>query len=329
MKFILKLSVFTIIVLSLIQFPQADSERDKHQGVILSPSLNAIDVNRNEKKEIKIYIRNNEKVPVKVEYKIQDIKYIYEPDQKIQVFNTESSELQKLVTLKTDIKDLEIKPWSSVKLTFEVNVPADEPTKGYYGIIVFNFIPQGEGSQALKMHSQIASTVHIRVLGADSNYNLNLIFNSVQSFSFIPKFDFYTEILNKSDSHFHPIGYIEIFDPEGTRQTKVFRVNPNFDTLMPGQKIKQNDTWNEKINAPENYPLIGKYKATLTVIAEENQQELGKKTIEIFVLPYHYLIYGFIVILVFTGIYFVRARKIKINLDDIINKILNKLTRKK
>jgi hypothetical protein len=287
-------------------------------GITIWPTLHVIDIKCGEKSEIKTYVQNNTEEETIVEVKYKNLKY----SENVQGEEYLDESLYPASWLKSISPSLfTLEKGETKEFITEIAPPQDAQIKGYYPVIVFRFFSDSSAQNGLTASGQIASIVYLSLTdqsGKNPRKEITLRSFEVQpTFSLNPytTFKFSLELENTGDIHLRPRGFIEIFDPAGTRQSNSPKINDTLIYLLPNQKFSENLNWKDNTITPL-FPPIGKYRAVLHITTVEDRNLNLEKEVEFFVLPPHYIIAaGLIIVCLFLIVYFgiKLAKKLKIN----------------
>ncbi|MBD3363152.1 hypothetical protein GF362_05510 [Candidatus Dojkabacteria bacterium] len=306
-----KLFVILISILSIVSlFTPRLVRAQKESGISVSPSffdLPLAEPGNNFELNIKITNYNDNKLSI--DPKFYNVEYSEEPGQGIKLNDTPDAPPANWIKRKST-EEIILNSGEKVLVPFILQIPTDAKPGGYYPAIMFDFQPDQE-LENIGATSQIASRIYLYIKGEKEQDKISIEeFTPKNTISFAPRNQFTVAYRNSGATHIRPRGVIEIYDPEGIRQTNTLTLNDKFIYLLPNQFVKESTKWEDKTITNSLLPPLGKYKAIVKIYKTgDTKNPLVQDEIEFNVVPIPYIIYSILLTILFLLLLFIVLKK--------------------
>lgn len=266
-----KLVILIPLLFSFFSIPLSFAENQPNP---LSISINPIDQNQNKKpkliyqlrpseqREDLVTVRNNSNQKIKVNIYAVDSKQGSDGAVAFKLPNEQQNTIGKWLTFSSTKQEIE--PGKSIYLPYNITIPNLVTPGSYQGAIVVELDETKEKDQKIKIKTRIIEPLYIGIPGRkEAKYELNDFSYQISN----DKPSFYLNFSNNGNTILKGAINIKV---EGTLLSEPYEINLNHPTILPGETY-------EKLLQFENPPLIGEYKATLSLQVNEidlNQDNL-------------------------------------------------------
>lgn len=197
--------------------------------------------------------------------------------------------------------EINLESGQKTRVPFKITIPKDTKPGSFYPIIALEFLT-GKGEENIGANARIGTQIFLTVEGDNLNKNINIdefIINN--PFNFKPEVNFEISLINSGDIHFKPRLTLEVYDPNGVRQSNILTFNDKYKYLLPGQKISEEKNWKDDTIDNKFFPPIGKYRTVISIYDKDLSTPLNKIEKTFTVVPYQYITYSVFIILIAGG----------------------------
>jgi len=214
--------------------------------------------------------------------------------------------LSRWITLSQDKQDLQ--PFQTAIFSFSIDVPSSAAPGGHYAAILVGTNPPNETVKGaeVKVSSYLSSLILARVAGAIEEKG------AIREFTFADRVyqggegNFRVRFDNLGNVHLAPTGNIQIFDMFGKKKgdIPVNVTNDNSGNVLP----KGERTWNNLLWAGDDFLLLNRYRAELSLSFGEDAKQTEFSTFFFWGVNWRFLaiIGGSLLVLLILIIIFVR-----------------------
>jgi hypothetical protein len=270
---------FFIISFFFVLSPAMVSAADNSSlALTITPPLMKINMEPGESFATAVKVVNNNNYPVTVYAKTVDftdngsggIKFLDNSDTAATPEN-QNIYLSRWIALSQEKQDLP--PFQTATFSFSIDVPAAAAPGGHYAAILIGTNPPAAAARGteVKVSSYLSSLILARVAGAVEEKG------AIREFIFADRIyqggkgNFRVRFDNLGNVHLAPTGEIQIFDVFGRPKGNI-RVNVTTDNsgnILP----KSERTWNNLVWAGDDFLLINRYRAELSLSFGEQAKQ--------------------------------------------------------
>lgn len=274
--------LFIVLLAAIIFNPGFAMAKSDSLALTVTPPLMKINMDPGETIATAIKVVNNNSWPVTVYAKVLDfqdkgdggIEFI----DKNKIPTDDSGQgvyLSRWITLSQD--KVQVEAFRPATFSFNIEVPENAQPGGHYAAILIGTNPPdevGKGTE-IRVSSYISSLLLIRISGAIEERGM------IREFTFSNRLysggegSFRVRFENTGNIHLQPIGDIKIFDMFGQQKGDIaVNVSKDFGNVLP----KSIRTWENLKWSNEDFFLINRYKAELSLIFGEEAKQTEYQT---------------------------------------------------
>lgn len=156
-----------------------------------------------------------------------------------------------------------------------ISIPLDTPSGFYVPLVKFSSINSNQDTQ-LGIGYSLIGAIFLKVNNPnDDGINSEIQFKTVdihKSISFDRTNKISLTYQNNGNVYTKPIGYVELFDPEGYKLSTTFQINSEYKNLIPQAERTEEIDWEDKDSENKFFPQIGEYKVKFYIKSEEAEK---------------------------------------------------------
>lgn len=276
-KFHLFLLIFFAINFCVFSFTHAQNARDTATEIQVSPTRFDYDLNAGEKVSGVINVKNYASQEYEIEIQLEDF-YVSEDSSRANFFVPDQSHpliaYDMINWVKPENINFTVAGGEAKNLNFEIEVPEDTPTGGYYGAIFVqykqkNAAPKVTGSGVI-IKTRVGVLLVLAVKGRESIVRSGEIknFSASQKIFWDSPAELSADVFNSGNLHYKLVGNIDIY--KFGKKTGSIEIEPK--VVYPQKSRKYEEKW------PFSYWAYGFYRAKANFVSEDGAISLFKDT---------------------------------------------------
>lgn len=282
-------------------------------GVQVSPIRFDWDMNSGDERTGYVNLKNYAKDPYDVEVELEDF-YVTNDTTEAKFFVPDAAHplyAYDVINWIDAPKSVHLEPGEGKDITFQVKVPKETPTGGYYGAIFFKTavgnIQDGQTSEnpntKIMVHQRVGVLLVMAVKGAQPISLSGILqkFSPLKKIFWSQPANLITEVLNNGNLHFKVLGNIDLY--KFGKKMDSLSIEPR--VVYPGKFRHYENNWDFSAWA------YGYYTAKLDLVSENGQIKISGAT-SFWVIPWKTTLAILILLIIIYLIYHIFTKKFEI-----------------